>query len=381
MRNIFTKIAAPVIGLFMLGVGASKADAITCHPDDEECKNNNPQAQIDNRNNNANLNANRNDNSNMNSADARAAALALAAANARNETTVGVQTDVDNKNTNVVGVQTGVDVNTHGGTVGDTTSQSQIGDTTSQIGDTTSQSQSGVEVGETTTTSTANTGASTSHTGDNSVTIGGDNIDARSDAVVNVPSMGNLHVPSECMSGSSFTVGGSISFVASLSGGYTSIDPAGVAMSNGYTMLSYFEATDNETRETATEGMSDPEMAKLECLAYSWEEQRVEREARVEDREDRQDHELTKRILEHNLDRKSNAPGARTGASVFEHAAAHATVAEEVPNYKKAMTETAGAYIEAKKEHPKGDLTPVDVLLKMYAPEAALKPDDQSLTQ
>ena len=175
---------------------------------------------------------------------------------------------------------------------------------------------------------------STNATGGNSsgqinnqnVTGGNTNIDARGGGMP-FNSIGALYVPHQCMKGLGINLSGGAVFVGGGGIGLQKIDPAGVPLRNGLTLIDYLKLSP-EKRAEATDGFSDQQLSSLNCIAYVAEkehEQRLQDERMQKDRltseEKRARWTISYQIIEKGMARYCGYAGKSqpSGATKEEH--------------------------------------------------------------
>lgn len=117
------------------------------------------------------------------------------------------------------------------------------------------------------------TSAATSNSGGNKMTSNY-NSSYKSGAITGAPTMGGLSVPDACMDGLTFTVGGGTPYGGSGGIGFSFINPAGVALENGYLLQDVLDATAGEERMKTMKGLSDTDIEKVTCILAAWQQER-----------------------------------------------------------------------------------------------------------
>ncbi len=215
--------------------------------------------------------------------------------------------------------------------------------------------------------------------------IGGNNnannFSWRGAAITGAPGMAWLNVRNECGDAKNFSLGGGHPFYGSGGAGYGFINSSGVPVY--FTGQELLEMTPEKRQDVFNKnGLWEGEVERAQCVITALKTLELDRQHQMNIAEKAHQHEVGMKMLEHNLNRKSNVPGQKTGASALEHANAHGYAAEVDPNYKKSMTSVVGAFTEVKKE--KGDkVTPEDVLIKMFSapPQTKKEPALPALTE
>ncbi len=173
---------------------------------------------------------------------------------------------------------------------------------------------------------TATGGNSSGQTSNQTVNGGHTNIDARGGAMP-FNSIGSLYVPHQCMKGLGINLTGGAVFVGGGGIGLQKIDPAGVPLRNGLTLIDYLKLTP-EKRAEATDGFSDQQLSSLNCIAYVAEkehEQRLQDERMQKDRltseEKRARWNISYQIIEKGMARYCGYAGKNQpfGATKDEH--------------------------------------------------------------